>query len=97
MSSHTPSPGVLETAVTDDDSLKEDVSPHASCGEVVSALSKQVMKAYSKAKEAGEAQDVKSRRTCAMLHAKRDGTDHPFDPVTREESAHKVQTLLSDF
>ena len=97
MNTHTPSPGVLETVVTDEDLLKEDVSTHASRGEDVPALSKQVMKAYSKAKEVGEARDAKSRQTCAMLRAKREGTDPPVEPVTREESAPKVQTLLSDF
>jgi hypothetical protein len=94
---HSPSPGVLESVVTDDDLLKPDVSTHASRGEDVTPLSKQVMKAYRRAKKAGKAQDTKARRTCAMLRDKRDGTDHPFEPVTREESAPKVQTLLSDF
>ena len=97
MDTHSPSSGVLETVVTDDDLLKEDVSPHASRGKDVPTFSKQVMKAYSKAKEAGEAQDTKSRQTCAMLRAKRDGPDPPVEPVTREESASKVQMLLSDF
>ena len=97
MDTHSPSPGVLETVVTDEDLLKPDVSTHASRGRGPPAVSKQVMKAYSKAKEAGEAQDAKSRQTCAMLRAKREGTGHSFESVTREESAPKVQTLLSDF
>jgi hypothetical protein len=97
MGTHFPSYGVLETVVTDDDLLKPDVSPHAPRGEDVPALGKQVMKAYRRAQKAGEAQDTKSRQICAVLRAKREGTDHPFDPVTREESASKVQTLLSDF
>ena len=97
MNTHSPSPGVLETVVTDDDLLKGDVSTYASRGEDVPTLSKQVMKAYSKAKEAGEARDAKSRQTCAMLRVKREGTGHSFESATREESAPKVQTLLSDF
>ena len=97
MDTHPPSPGVLETVVTDDDLLKPDVSTHASRGEDVTPLSKQVMKAYRRAKKVGVAQDAKSRQICAVLRTKRDGTDHLFDPVTREESAPKVQTLLSDF
>ena len=97
MNTHTPSPRVLETVVTDDDLLKGDVSTHASRGRDPPAVSKQVMKAYSKAKEAGEAQDAKSRQICGVQRAKREGTGHSFEPVTREESALKVQTLLSDF
>ena len=97
MNTHSPSPGVLETVVTDGGSLEKDVVTHASRGRCPPAVSKQVMKAYSKAKEAGEAQDAKARRTCAMLRAKREGTDPLVDPVTREESAPKVQTLLTDF
>ena len=97
MDTHSPSPGVLETVVTDDDLLKGDVSTYASRGEDVPTLSKQVMKAYSKAKEAGEARDAKSRQICAVQRAKREGTDPLVDLVTREEPAPKVQTLLSDF
>ena len=97
MDTHSPSPGVLETVVTDDDLLKGDVSTQVSCGKDVPTLSKQVMKAYSKAKEVGEARDAKSRQTCAMLRVKREGTDPLVDPVIREESAPKVQTLLTDF
>jgi hypothetical protein len=97
MGTHSPSPRVLETVVTDDDLTKGDVSTHASRGKDVTQLSKQVMKAYRRAKEVGEAQDAKSRQICALLRAKREGTDPPVDPVIREEPTAKVQTLLSDF
>ena len=97
MGTHTPSPGVLETVVTDDSLLEKDVSTHASRGKDVPALSKQVMKAYRRAKKASEAQDVKSRHLCAVMRSKREGTDHPFDQVIIEESAPKAQTMLSDF
>ncbi len=97
MSTHTPASGVLETVITDDSLLEKDVSTHASHDKDAPALSKQVMKAYRRAMKAGKARDAKSRRICAVQRAKRDGTDHPFDPVIIEESAPKVQTLLSDF
>ena len=97
MDTHSPSPGVLETVVTDDDLLKGDVSTHASCGRCPPALSKQVMKAYRRAMKAGKERDAKSRQICAVQRAKREGTDPPVDPVIREEPAAKVQTLLSDF
>jgi hypothetical protein len=93
---HSPVPGVLETVVTDD-LLEKDVVTHASRDKDVTPLSKQVMKAYRRAKKAGEAQDAKSRQICALLRAKREGTDPPVDPVIREEPTAKVQTLLSDF
>ena len=94
---HSPAPGVLETVVSDEDLLEKDVSTHASRGEDTSAVSKQAMKAYSRAKKASKARDLVSRRSCALLRAKREGNDHPFDPVIIEESSSKVQTLLSDF
>ena len=97
MNTHSPLPGVLETVVSDDDLLEKDVSPHASRGKDVPAVSKQVMKAYRRAKKASKARDLVSRRTCALLRAKREGTDHPFEQVIIEESSSKVQTLLSDF
>ena len=97
MSSHTPSPGVLETVVTDEDLLNPDASTHASRGEDVPALSKQVMKAYRRAMKAGKARDAKSCQICAVQRAKREGTDPPFEPVIIEESATKVQMSLSDF
>lgn len=97
MKHHSPSPGILETVVTDDALLKKDVSTHASRDKDVPALSKHVMKAYRRAKKAGEAQDAKARHSCAVLRAKREGTDHPVNPAMREEPAPKVQTLLSDF
>ena len=97
MDTHSPSHGVLETVVTDEALLKNDASTHASRGKDVTQLSKHVMKAYRRAKEAGEERDAKSRQICAVLRAKRDGIDPPVDPVIREESTSKVQTLLSDF
>ena len=97
MDSHSPAPGVLETVVTDEDLLKTDVSTHASRGNNVPALSKQVMKAYRRAMKAGKARDAKSRQICAVQRANREGTDHPFEPVIIEESAPKVQTSLNDF
>ena len=97
MDTHSPSPGVLETVVTDDDLLKGDVSTYASRGRDPPAVSKQVMKAYRRALKAGKAQDAKSRQICAVQRAKREGTDPLVDPVIREESAPKVQTLLTDF
>ena len=97
MDSHTPAPGILETVVTDEDMLKRDVSTHASRGEDVAAMSKQVMKAYRRAKKASKARDAKSRQICAVLRAKREGNTLPVVPVIREEPVAKVQTLLSDF
>ena len=97
MTTHTPVPGVLETVVTDDSLLEKDVSTHASHDKDAPALSKQVMKAYRRALKAGKARDARSRQICAVQRAKREGNDLPFDPVIIEESAPKVQTLLSDF
>jgi hypothetical protein len=97
MDTHSPSHGVLETIVTDDDLLKGDVSTHASCGKDAPTLSKQVMKAYRRAMKAGKERDAKSRQICAVQRAKREGTDPLVGPVIREESTAKVQTLLSDF
>ena len=97
MNNHSPAPGILETVVTDDDLLKRDVSTHASCGKDVPAFSKQVMKAYRRAKKASKARDAKSRQICAVQRAKREGTDPPVVPAIREEPAAKVQTSLSDF
>jgi hypothetical protein len=96
MDIHSPSPEVLETVVTDE-LLEKDVSTHASHGEDVPALSKQVMKAYRRAMKAGKAQDARARRICAVLRAKREGTDPPVEPVVREEPVAKVQMSLSDF
>ena len=97
MNSHSPSPGVLETVVADEDLLTPGVSTHASRGEDVSALSKQVKKAYRKALKASKARDVISCQICAVQRAKREGTAAPVDPVMREEPAAKVQMSLSDF
>lgn len=97
MDSHSPSPGVLETVVTDDSLLKPDVSTHASHGKDAPALSKQVMKAYRRALKVGKAQDAKSCHSCAVQRAKREGTALPAGPAMREEPTAKVQTLLSDF
>jgi len=63
----------------------------------VPKLSKSVMKAFRSAKKAGGARDVKSRRICAEQRAKREGTDHPFEPVILEKPTPKVQASLSDF
>ena len=97
MRHHSPFPGILETIVTDDSLLEKDVSTHASRDKDAPALSKHVMKAWRRAMKAGKAQDAKSRHSCAAQRAKREGTDLPFDPVIVEESAPKVQMLLSDF
>lgn len=97
MTTHAPSHGVLETVVSDEDILKNGASTHASRGEDVSALSKHAMKAYRRAKKASKERDAKSRRICAVLRSKREGTDRPFEPVIIEESATKTQTSLSDF
>ena len=97
MNNHSPAPGVLETVITDDSLLEKDVSTHASRGKDAPALSKQVMKAYRRAKKAGEERDARSRQICAVLRARREGTDAPVDPVIREEPVAKVQMLLSDF
>lgn len=96
---HTVSPaiGILETVVTDESLLEKDVSTHASRDEDASAASKHVMKAYRRAKKAGEARDAISRQMCAVQRAKREGTVFPADMVKREAPAAKVQTLLSDF
>lgn len=97
MKTYSPLPKVIETVITDDSFLEKDASTHASRGEDVSALSKQAMKAYRRAKKASKERDAKSRRICATLRARRDGTDHPFEQVIIEESATKTQTSLSDF
>lgn len=97
MSTHTPASGVLETVITDDSLLEKDVSTHASHDKDATALSKQVMKAYRRAKKAGEVRDASSRQICAVQRAKREGTVQPFDPVIIEEPTAKVQTSLSDF
>ena len=97
MTTYAPSPGVLETVVTDDSLLEKDVSTHASHDKDAPALSKQVMKAYRRALKAGKARDAKSRQICAALRAKREGTELPVDPVIREEPAAKLQTSLNDF
>jgi len=94
---HSPTPGVLETFVTDDSLLEKDVSTHASRGKDVPAVSKQVMKAYRRAKKAGEARDAKSRQMCAEMRSKREGTEHLPKPGIIEEPAANVQKLLSDF
>ena len=97
MTTHTPTPGVLETVITDDSLLKKDVSTHASHDKDVPAVSKQVMKVYRRAMKASKARDAKSRQICAALRAKREGTEIPVEPAIREEPTAKVQTLLSDF
>jgi hypothetical protein len=97
MTAYTPSPGILETIVTDEDLLKKDVSTHASHDKAVPAVSKQVMKMYRRAKKASKARDARSRQICAVQRAKREGTDAPFVPEIREEPTSKVQMLLSDF
>ena len=81
MNTHAPIPGVLETVVTDEDLLEKDVSTHASRGKDVPMWSKSIMKMFRGAKKASEARDLVSRRSCALLRAKREGTDHLFDPV----------------
>jgi len=97
MDTCTPSPGVLETVVTKDSLLKKDVSTHASHDKDVPAVSKQAMKAYRRAKKASEVQNIRSRRICAEMRSKREGSDLHVVPVIREEAALKVQMLLSDF
>ena len=97
MKHHSPSPGILETFVTDEDLLKRDVSTHASRDKDAPALSKQVMKAYRRALKAGKARDANSRRICASQRAKREGTALPAGPAIREEPTAKKQMLLSDF
>ena len=104
MGSHSPSPGILETVITEDSLLEKDVSLHASRGEDATALSKRdkkrpntVKDAFDAAKSASEAQNAKSRQICAVQRAKREGTDPPVVPVIREEPTAKAQTLLSDF
>lgn len=87
----------IETVVSDEDLVKNDVSDHAPRGEDVIEVSKQAMKAYRRAKKASEVQNIRSRRICAEMRSKREGTDHPFEPVIIEESAPKVQMLLSDY
>ncbi|OEU76329.1 MAG: hypothetical protein BA864_07425 [Desulfuromonadales bacterium C00003093] len=97
MKTYAPSPQVLETAISDEDLLKNDVSNHTSYGEDVTAMSKQAMKAYRRAKKASEVQNIRSRRICAEMRSKHDGIDHPFEPVIIEESVPKIQTSLNDF
>ena len=97
MNTHAPIPGVLETVVTDEDLLEKDVSTHASRGKDVPMWSKSTMKMFRGAKKASDAQDAESRRSCALLRAKREGTDQPFEHVIIEEATPKVQMLLSDF
>jgi len=97
MPTYTPSPGILETVVTEESLLKKDVSTHASRGKDVPALSKQAMKAYRRAKKVGKARDARSRLICVELRSKREGTPIPFDDVTPVAPKDEVQTLLSDF
>jgi hypothetical protein len=94
---HSPSPGILETVVTDDSLLEKDASTHASRDEDASAASKHVMKAYRRAKKAGDTRDARSRQMCAVQRAKREGTVPPVDLGIRKEPVTKVQTVLSDF
>lgn len=97
MSTHTPSPCIVETIITADSLLKKDVSTHASHDKDAPAVSKQAMKAYRRAKKASEAQNIRSRRICAEMRSKREGSDLHVVPMIREETALKVQMLLSDF
>ena len=97
MKLYSPSPQVLETAISDEDLFKNDVSDPTSCDEDGAAVSKQAMKAYRRAKKASQVQNIRSRRICAEMRSKREGTDHPFEPVIIEESVPKVQTSLNDF
>lgn len=97
MNIHSPSPGILETVVTEESLLKGDVSTHASRGEGVPAMSKSTRAMYRKAMKASKARDAKSRQICAVQRAEREGTAHPVDPVVIEEPTAKVQTSLNDF
>ncbi len=97
MKRYSPSPQVLETAISDEDLLKNDVLNHVSPGEDGTAMSKRVTKAYHRAKKASEVQNIRSRRICAEMRSKREETDHLFEPVIIEDSVPKVQTSLNDF
>ena len=97
MNAHSPSPGILETVVAEESLLKKDVSTHDLHDEEAPAMSKSTRAMYRRALKARKAQDAESRQICAMQRAKREGTDHPVDPVITEEATPKVQTLLSDF
>ena len=92
MSSHSPSPGVLETVVSDKDI---EIAPPIHAPEP--KMSKSLRTTYNRAKKAGKVQDGRAQRICAELRARREGTPAPFDDVAQVAPKKAAQTSFNDF
>lgn len=90
----TPSPGVLETEVNDEDLLP--ISPEAEAPKGT-PLPKSVMAAFRRAKRASDARNTKARQLCASLRVKREGGSESSVIEPREPVKSKGQSLLTDF